>query len=259
VKNIVQVDGMNNTRNDSISCGTTAILMGMAAGRPDSLVELADALVDDSGKPTAEGKKMFGADANSPALLKSVNAIRNGTFSAKDVTLMAEGMLTGINNGQSGTTSDDLIALRSKITSLGVSVPRMELQQFGNADGTLGHWRVGINGKQYNPWPDAKGQSSNLSGPAAFGDSASDGKNWINREKIYIDDKTVSRNVYSVHTDKQKWSVTNDPPLFIVSYERKDDGTFSRVGLNAQRAQEETKNQLTQKDFDAIFKSVPAR
>ncbi len=265
LKNVVQVDGLKATSADATSCGPTSLLMGMIAGRPESIQELATRCMNADGTMTAAGQKLFGNDANSPVLKAAVKRIRDGEFSAADVTFMAEGLYASTGGGGGGTKADDLIALRSAITSLGVSVPRMELQQFGSADGGLGHWRVGVNGKQYNPWPDNKGQSTIISGPTGLADGSSDGVKWTCREKVYIDDATVSRNVYSITTKNtptgpgKSWAVANDPPLFIASYERQADGTFKRNGLNMERMQREAQGGVTLDEANRIFSDVPAR
>lgn len=265
LKNVVQVDGLAQTSNDATSCGPTSMLMGMIAGRPESIQELASKLVDANGNVTPAGQKMFGPDANSGLLKECVKRIRDGKFSAADVTFMAEGLYASTGPSAGGTTGNDLIALRSAITSLGVSVPRMELQQFGSADGGLGHWRVGVNGKQYNPWPDKKGQASIISGPSGLADGASDGVKWTNREKLYIDDNSVMRNVYSITTKDtptsagKTWAVTDDPPLFVARYERQADGSFKRTELNMARMQQVADGKVTMDDANKVFTDVPAR
>jgi hypothetical protein len=265
LKNVVQVDGRNDTSADATSCGPTAMLMGMIAGRPESIQELAAKLVDEQGNMTPAGLKLFGPDANSGLLKECVKRIRDGKFSASDVTFMAEGLYASTGSSTGGTNANDLIALRSAITSLGVSVPRMELQQFGSADGGLGHWRVGVNGKQYNPWPDKKGQASIISGPGGLADGASDGVKWTNREKLYIDDNTVMRNVYSITTKNtpngagKTWAVTDDPPLFVARYERQPDGSFKRTELNMARMQQVANGQVTMDDANRVFTDIPAR
>ena len=259
LKNVVQVDGLDQTSSDYTACGTTSVLMGMIAGRPESVQELASKLVDANGNVTAAGQKLFGPDANAQVLKDAVKHIRDGHFSAADVTLMSEGLLDGMPNGAAnGTKAQDLIQLRASITQLGVSVPRMELQQFGSPDGGVGHWRVGINGKQYNPWPDSHGQSSVITGPGGLTDGASDGQRWVNREKVYIDDNTVAWNVYSITTKNtptgpgQSWSVNDDPPLFVVRYQRQADGSFNRTDVDARRMRQLAPG-LSQADIDRVF------
>src|SRR6185369_8884447 len=108
----------------------------------ESVTELAKKLVDEHGNCTPAGRKLFGPDADAPLLKSAMTNIRNGKFSAADVTMMSEGLTAGMPNGaNNGTGGEDLIALRSTITKLGVSVPRMELQLYGSPDGGLGHWR----------------------------------------------------------------------------------------------------------------------
>lgn len=264
LQNVVQIDGINATDSDYTSCGPTALMMGMLAGRPESVPELAGKLIDDKGEFTDAGRKLFGPDVTSGALKDAVKRIRDGKFSAADVTLMSEGFLDGIGRKPDGTKAEDLIALRATIGSLGVSVPRMELQQFGSPDGGIGHWRVGVNDKQYNPWPNDKGQSTVIAGPAGLADGGSDGKGWVNREKIYIDDTGASRNVYAITTKDtpagagQTWAVTNDPPLFIARYEKQADGTYKRNQLDAQRFQSMAKDQKWEEISD-LFPSVSPR
>ncbi|MFT3842004.1 MAG: hypothetical protein QM723_33745 [Myxococcaceae bacterium] len=266
LKNVVQLDGIDKTSDDYTACGPTAMMMGMIAGRPESVTELAKKLVDEHGNCTPAGRKLFGPDADAPLLKSAMTNIRNGKFSAADVTMMSEGLTAGMPNGaNNGTGAEDLIALRSTITKLGVSVPRMEMQLYGSPDGGLGHWRVGVNDKQYNPWPNSKGQSSTISGPAGLADGAADGKGWTNREKLYMDDNTVNRNIYSVTTKNtptssgKSWAVTSDPPLFIAQYQRQPDGTFKRSSVDASRFAQVSGGGLSQADIDKLLKDVPPR
>ncbi len=246
LKNVVQLDGNVTSKDDYTACGPTSMLMGMIAGRPESVPELAGKLIDDKGNLTDAGKKMLGK-SDGKELKDSLTRMRNGKFSAADVTQLADHLLEGMpQNGANGTDGTDLIRLRAEISKLGVSVPRMELQRFGDPDGGVGHWRVGINGKQYNPWPDSKGQSSVITGSGGLADGVADGasagkKPWVTAEKIYIDDSGASRNVYALSNKPSPnapgttWSVQSDPPLFVTTYQKQADGTFKQTGVDAGR------------------------
>mgnify|MGYP001490605744 CR=1 FL=1 len=252
LKNVVQVDGIDKTGLDISSCGPTAMLMGMIAGRPESVVELGKKLMDDQGNITPAGRKLLDG-ADSPLVKAAVKNIRDGKFSAKDITFLAESLRGKMGTPTGGVTAKDMIALRSAITGLGVSVPRMELQQFGPPDGTMGHWRVGVNGKQYNPWPDAKGQSTVKTGPESLADGASDWPGGQLREKLYIDDKSVMHNMYTVYRSSgPPFSTAQDPPLFILRYERQDDGTMKRVSVDQSGFLKQVPGGASQSDIDGI-------
>jgi len=90
---------------------------------------------------------------------------------------------------QTGADPNDLRALASSIESLGVRLPPMELQLFGNPDGSMGHWRVVSNGTQFNPWPDQHGQSTQLPASEGQRDGLRDGDGWVCREQVKLGTK----------------------------------------------------------------------
>lgn len=260
LKGVVQIDGHNETGLDVSSCGPTALLMGMIAGRPESMVELGKKLMDDQGNITPAGQKLL-ADADSPVMKATLKNLRDGKFSPRDVTYLAESMRGKMGTATGGVTAQELMGLRSAITSLGVSVPRMELQQFGPPDGTMGHWRVAINDKQYNPWPNAKGQSTVLTGPSSLGDGASDWPGGQLREKLYIDDTTVAHNVYAVTSNSRgNIATSEDPPLFVTRYERSEGGAWKRVSTDQTGMVKKIPGGASQGDIDGILpREIPSR
>jgi len=270
LKNVVQLDGIDKTKDDAVACGPTSFLMGMIAGRPESLPELGKKLLDPQGNFTPDAQKLLGKATTdkdeAPRLKAALTHIRDGKFSAADVTQLSEGLLEGTPGGPaSGTNAKDLIALRASVTKLGVSVPRMELQHFGNPDGGMGHWRVGVDGKQYNPWPNTKGQSTIMSGNDAMVDGVSDGRGWGVAEKLYLDDNQVTQNVYSITSKAtpssagQSWAVQSDPPLFTVNYQKQADGTFHRSGYDMSRMQQVSNNRVSVNDVNNLFPDVSPR
>ena len=251
LSNVVQIDGIDGTDTDRTSCGPTALMMGMIAARHDSARELATKLIDAQGHPTADCLRLMpAADANAPMMREALTRMRNGNFSARDVTFVAEGFRDKM--GGAGADSQALIRLRNNISGLGVSVPRMELQNFGNPDGTQGHWRVNVNGTQYNPWPDEHGHSGRMGNTGSLTSGSSDGAGWQCREKLYVDDNSATLNTYSFHSGTHHWQVTNDPPLIISRYERQADGTMRRASSDSTRASTVTNGQISANDVNTL-------
>jgi len=253
--NVVQIDGIDGTTADRSSCGPTALMMGMIAGRPDSARELASHLIDAQGHPTADCLRLMpAADANSAEMRAALTRMRSGNFSARDVTFVAEGFRDHMAGG--GVSSQSLISLRNSIAGMGVSVPRMELQNFGHPDGTQGHWRVNVNGTQYNPWPDEHGHSGRMGTVGSLTSGSHDGAGWQCREKLWVDDTSATLNTYSFHAgapgSAQHWQVTDDPPLLSSRYERQADGSMRRTSVNPQRAAQVTNGQMSPSDVDAV-------
>jgi hypothetical protein len=240
LKNVSQVDGDYATDDDGVSCGTTAVVMGMLASRPDSVVELSKKLSNADGTPTDAGRKMLGSAANDPKVQKALAAIDSGTFTPAQAGLLGDALYTGCGKKDgAGLTGDDLIRVRGRITQLGVSVPQMELQQFGDKAGSMGHWRVGVNGKQYNPWPDEAGKTSISADGTGLAKGSLDGGStpWVTREKIYIDDNSVSRNVYNQTLPGGRAPVTvqSDPPLFVISYKKDANGGLGVTNIDSKQ------------------------
>ena len=185
LRDVVQLDGRPVTTADQSGCGPTALLMGMIAGRPDSLKEFASKLVNKDGSLNVNGQ---GFASKLPAsfrgdLQESLARLATGkAFTPADVTVLAEAMQSFAK--QNGADSNDLKALAKSIESLGVKLPKMELQLFGNPDGSMGHWRVESNGTQFNPWPNKDGQSTQLPAKSGLADGVRDGAGWVRREQI---------------------------------------------------------------------------
>lgn len=242
IANCAQVDGLSST-SDQTSCGPTSVLIGVVAGRPQAMVDIAKKLVDANGNPTAECKKLFPtiAGEGGKEYREVLKNIRTGTFRPIDVTVLSRGMYEDMlakrpGGKPLGTVGEDLIQLRSKLSSLGVSIPRMELQFYGPSMQTgMGHWQVGVNGNQYNPWPDENGKVGIVHDPEHSGIGLMKGRfgdDWANLEKIYIDDTTVFRQVYdfSAVTDSGleiiPQSTNKNPALLEIKMSRQSDGTF---------------------------------
>jgi hypothetical protein len=190
LRNVVQIDGSLRSTVDRTACGPTALLMGMIAGRPEALQELACKLVDAKGGFTEAGAR-FGSKLSSGAredLHDSLVRLREGkAFSAADVTQLAECM-QGVES-RAGASPRDLREAAEAIQSLGVKLPPMELQQFGDPSGAMGHWRVVSNGTQFNPWPNSKGQSTQVPAKDGLADGSRDGAGWVRREQVAIGTK----------------------------------------------------------------------
>lgn len=255
IANCVQVDGMSSTE-DQTSCGPTSVLLGVVAGRPQAMVEIAQKLVDGNGNPTEACKKLFPkiAGKDGKEYREVLKNIRTGTFRPIDVTVLSRGMYEDMlakrpGGKPLGTVGEDLIQLRSKLGSLGVSIPRMELQFFGPSMQTgMGHWQVGVGGKQYNPWPDANGKVGIVNDPQHSGIGLMKGRfgdDWANLEKIYIDDSTVHRQVYdftAITSDGQEIvpeATNKNPPLIDVRMKRQSDGTFEVVEFETRVLEEQ--------------------
>lgn len=224
-----QVDGDMKSKDDAIVCGTMATMYGMIAGRPESLRELATKLVDDKGNATAEGQRAF------PNLVGNANArqallnIRNDRIAPKDVQTVARAMIHDVGDTSQGATAAGLIALRGKIARLGVAVPRYELQQYGNPNGGMGHWRVGVQGAQFSPWPGKDGKAEVITDGSGIARGSADMPGWMLREKIYLDDKHAHHLMYSVVVEGQTIRTASDPPLISLHYDR-DDTRWKRTG-----------------------------
>ena len=247
LRNVTQLDGNARTRGDHTACGPTALMMGMIAARPESIREFATKLIGANGRPTAAAEALLSAP-RAPQTLAALNAIRSGTFSARDVTTLSDQLL-GRNPDTSG---NQLMALRATITRLGVNVPRIELQQFGAPDGSMGHWRAMVNGTQYNPWPNADGEAG-ITREAPLRAGMADGDGFVCREKLFTDGYRATRHIYSVHDMMgQDRTVTSDPPLFRVDYQY--DGDFmARTNVDSRRAQELTNDGVTPEGIDRLF------
>lgn len=273
IANCAQVDGMSSTQ-DQTSCGPTSVMIGVVAGRPQAMVELAQKLVDGNGNPTDACKRLFPkiAGPDGKEYREVLKNIRTGTFRPIDVTVLSRGlyedMLAKRPGGKPlGTTGEDLIALRSKLSSLGVSIPRMELQFYGpSMEPGMGHWQVGVGGKQYNPWPDANGKVGIVNDPQHSGIGLMKGRfgdNWANLEKIYIDDSTVHRQVYdfvAITSDGSEIvpdATNRNPPLVDVRMTRQPDGTFKVESFDAAELEKQGYPLANQAARDLYGKSVP--
>lgn len=252
LKNVTQLDGVRESTIDQSSCGPTSLLMGMIAARPESIQELGKKLVDESGEPTKAGRALLGSDIDDGAVKASLYSLRSGRFSPADVTLLS--MVLQHSTGKAGSSAEDLMALRDGIDRLGVDVPKMELQQFGDLNGGQGHWRVNVGGKQYNPWPDENGQSSVVKGGLKAG--ARDGQGWTCREKVALQDGVMTHSYYAASsTSGQKWEVHDDPPLMFAQYTRGSGGGLERSKVDASRLEGQLGSKLQARDLDSIATS----
>jgi len=85
LRDVVQLDGSPRSTADQSACGPTALLMGMIAGRPQSIQELAGKLVDAQGRLTPAGEH-FAARLPASAqddLRESLGRLREGKALAR--------------------------------------------------------------------------------------------------------------------------------------------------------------------------------
>ncbi len=224
-----QVDGDLKSKDDAVVCGTMATMYGMIAARPESLRELATKLVDDKGNATPEGQRNFPHLVGNASARQALLNIRNDRIAPKDVQTVARAMLHDVGDTSQGATAAGLIALRGKIARMGVAVPRYELQQYGNAHGGMGHWRVGVNGTQFSPWPGKDGKAEVITDGSGIARGSADMPGWMLREKIYLDDKHAHHLMYSVVVEGQTIRTASDPPLISLRYDR-GDTSWKRTG-----------------------------
>ncbi len=216
LRDVVQLDGALSSTTDRNACGPTSLLMGMIAGRPESVQELAGKLVA-NGKLTPAGEALAARVEASmvrqarktapPDKLeeKLAEARRRGAevreelqgaagrlgsgkdFTPADVTTLANCM-QGVES-LAGAEPNDLRETALAIAGLGVKLPPLELQLFGKPDGSMGHWRVVSKGTQFNPWPNANGQSTQLPASQGLEAGKKDGAGWVLRDTVRVDQK----------------------------------------------------------------------
>ncbi|MEW5738681.1 MAG: hypothetical protein AB1938_07120 [Myxococcota bacterium] len=199
LRNVVQLDGALGSTLDRTACGPTSLLMGMISGRPESIQELAGKLVDAKGNLTGFGKNLAQnavrgmkpevrearAAEVREELQQAATRLRDGrAFTPADVTTLANCM-QGVET-LAGAAPNDLREAAIAIERLGVKVPPMELQLFGKPDGTMGHWRVVSRGTQFNPWPNDKGQSTQLPAKQGLESGKRDGAGWVLRDTVTV-------------------------------------------------------------------------
>ncbi|MFT3709390.1 MAG: hypothetical protein QM817_17260 [Archangium sp.] len=192
LKNVVQLDGTTRSTADRQACGETSLLIGMIAGKPESIQQLASKLIDAKGNFTAAGNEYASKIGASGAdeLKDALTRLREGKeFMPADVTTLANAIQ---GSGKlAGAAPEDISAYAKKIEDLGVTLPAMQLQLFGSEDPkkAMGHWRVVAQGTQFNPWPNEQGQSSQI--PASKGVAAgkADGAGWTLRDTVNVGTK----------------------------------------------------------------------
>jgi hypothetical protein len=229
-----QIDGKKQTTADRMACGVAAYVQGMVRARPAAMKDFADRMLAPDGNLTLQGKRLF-SGLDTVAGREALARIKAGTFSPVDVHTVMMGMYESISGGTKGTTPDDLISMRGRLTQLGVSVPRVEMELFAHETGGIGHWRSVVGSEQFDPWPNAKGESDVITDGTGLAKGTQDGKGWVNSKKLFLDDKQAVLNVYNLQVEGFPETTTKDPPLVVAGYHLTEGNTgWTRDSLSVE-------------------------